>query len=68
MTNSHQQQPTNHSGPHRQNNSRQGFDFRSFNQASGPPGQTSSVVNSNIMNSLKDLLKNSLKQNRNNNR
>jgi len=64
----HQQQRTNHSGPHRQNNSRQGFDFRSYNQASGPPRQTSSVVNSNIMNSLKDQLKNTLKQNRNNNR
>jgi hypothetical protein len=65
-----QQQRGGHSGGHRQQRPQQGFDFRSHNQASGPsnwsstPQQPSSAVNSNVMNSLKDQLKNTLKQNR----
>ncbi len=69
----HQQQPGSHPGRGRQQQSQQGFNFRSYNQASGPsssssrPQQPSSAVNSNVMNSLKNQLKNTLKQNRNRN-
>ena len=67
----HQQQRRGHPGQGRQQHSQQGFNFRSYNQASGPPRpsstshQSSSNVNSNVMNSLKNQLKNTLKQNRN---
>lgn len=64
--NHHQQQRGNHPGRGRQQQSQQGFSFRSYNQAPGPSRaqQSSSAVNSNVMNSLKNQLKNTLKQNR----
>jgi hypothetical protein len=50
---------------------RQGFNFRSHNQSSGPPNrpgqpsqQQSGAVNNNVMNSLKAQLKSTLKNNR----
>ena len=58
---------------HRQQNTQQGFNFRSYNQTQGTsnsssmPQQSSSSVNRNVMNSLKKQLKSTLKQNRNSN-
>jgi len=65
--NNHQQQRGSHPGRGRQQQSQQGFNFRSYNQAPGPARaqQSSSTVNSNVMDSLKNQLKNTLKQNRN---
>lgn len=67
----HQQQRGGYPGQGRQQNSQQGFNFRSYNQAPGTSRssstsqQASNVVNKNVMNSLKNQLKNTLKQNRN---
>lgn len=65
-----QQQHESHSGLHRQQHPQQRFNFRSYNQGSGESDlsssaqQSSSIVNNNIMNSLKKQLKSTLKQNR----
>ena len=66
-----QRQRQSNSGHHNfQQNTQQGFNFRSYNQTRGTsnrtsmPQQSSNAVNTNVMNSLKKQLKSTLKQNR----
>merc|ERR1712003_71489 len=71
----HQQRQRESNSGHQnfQQNTQQGFNFRSYNQTRGTsnrslvPGQSSNAVNTNVMNSLKKQLKSTLKQNRKSN-